>query len=105
MLVALAALAGGCATQGLHSRKVAVRPSADELAAEERMLQQPFALAVPEDAIVRIVGPVMTCTGAVISGSTSTSSPDLILTAHHCLVERGPHGEFTKTNLAPSQIK
>jgi hypothetical protein len=105
MLVALAALAGGCATQGLHSHKVAVRPSADELAAEARLLQQPFALAVPEDAIVRIVGPVMTCTGTVISGSTSTSSPDLILTAHHCLVERGPHGEFTKTNLAPSQLK
>src|SRR4051794_34989244 len=40
-----------------------VRPSADELAAEQRLLTQPFALALPEDAIVRVVGPSMTCTG------------------------------------------
>lgn len=91
-------LATGCGV-GLRSKsRVAYKPSADELAAEERLLQQPFALAVPEDAIVRIVGPIMTCTGTVIQD-------DLILTAHHCLVERGPKGEFTKQNLDPSQIK
>jgi V8-like Glu-specific endopeptidase len=82
---------------GAHG-KVAYRPSADEIAAEERLLAQPFALAVPEDAIVRIVGPVMTCTGTVFDD-------DLILTAHHCLVERGPKGEFTKKLVDPSQVK
>ena len=51
-----------------------------------------------EDAIVRVVGPSMTCTGTVIED-------DLILTAHHCLVERGPRGEFSKKLLEPSQIK
>jgi hypothetical protein len=99
ILAALAVTAlAGCGV-GLRSKsRVAYKPSADEIAAEERLLQQPFALAVPEDAIVRIVGPVMTCTGTVIQD-------DLILTAHHCLVERGPKGEFTKTNIEPSQIK
>jgi V8-like Glu-specific endopeptidase len=89
----------GCGV-GFASRhaKAAVVPSADELAAEQRLLTQPFALAMPEDAIVRVVGPSMTCTGTVIED-------DLILTAHHCLVERGPRGEFSKKLLEPSQVK
>ena len=109
--VALAALATttmlssvaatGCGV-GMASRRssarVAYTPSADELAAEQRLLTQPFALAVPEDAIVRVVGPSMTCTGTVIED-------DLILTAHHCLVERGAKGEYSKKLLEPSQIK
>jgi V8-like Glu-specific endopeptidase len=95
--------ATGCGdglASGLGSRraKVAFRPSADELAADQRLLTQPFALAVPEDAIVRVVGPSATCTGTVIED-------DLILTAHHCLVERGPRGEFSKRLLEPSQLK
>lgn len=81
-----------------HHAKNPVVPSADELAAEQRLLSQPFALAMAEDAIVRVVGPSMTCTGTVIED-------DLILTAHHCLVERGAHGEFSKKLLDPSQIK
>ena len=96
--LALVTLAG-CAT-GIGSRhsRVTYKPSSDELAAEQRLLAQPFALAQAEDAIVRVVGPTMTCTGTVIED-------DLILTAHHCLVERGPHGEFTKTLLDPAQVK
>ena len=89
----------GCGV-GFASRHVKnpVVPSADELAAEQRLLTQPFALAMPEDAIVRVVGPSMTCTGTVIED-------DLILTAHHCLVERGPRGEYSKRLLEASQIK
>lgn len=102
-LVAVAMLgilgATGCGVGFASKRtKVAVRPSSDELAAEQRLLTQPFALAVPEDAIVRVVGPAATCTGTVIED-------DLILTAHHCLVERGPKGEFSKKLLEPSQVK
>jgi Trypsin len=101
--VAIAALAAttvaGCGV-GMASKhgKVTYLPSARELAAEQRLLTQPFALAVPEDAIVRVVGPSMTCTGTVIED-------DLILTAHHCLVERGAKGEYSKRLLEPSQIK
>jgi V8-like Glu-specific endopeptidase len=87
----------GFASRHAHAKE-AVRPSADELAAEQRLLMQPFALAVPEDAIVRVVGPSMTCTGTVIED-------DLILTAHHCLVERGAHGEYSKKLLDPASVK
>ncbi len=97
-ILGVALCATACASPGFRRSKVAVRPSADEIAAEERLLAQPFALAVPEDAIVRIVGPTMTCTGTAIQD-------DLILTAHHCLVERGPKGEVTKTNLPPAAVK
>jgi V8-like Glu-specific endopeptidase len=88
----------GFASRRSIANRVAVRPSSDELAAEERLLTQPFALATPDDAIVRVVGPSATCTGTVIQD-------DLILTAHHCLVERGAKGEFSKKLLAPSQVK
>lgn len=89
--------ASGCqAIQGTKP-KVAV-PSAKEELADIRVLETPFALAVPEDAIVRVVGPTMSCTGTVIED-------DLILTAHHCLVERGPHGEFTKRLIDPSSLR
>ena len=93
--LAVGALAG-CAGP---PKRVSYKPSADEFAAEQRLLSRPFALAKPEeDAVVRVVGPTMTCTGTIIDD-------DLILTAHHCLVERGAKGEFTKTLLDPTQIK
>jgi V8-like Glu-specific endopeptidase len=99
--LAVMACTTGCG-MGFASRhahvKEAVRPSADDLAAEQRLLTQPFALAMPEDAIVRVVGPSMTCTGTVIED-------DLILTAHHCLVERGAHGEYSKKLLDPASVK
>lgn len=63
-----------------------------------RLLEKPLALAAPEDAIVRIVAPMTTCTGTLLDD-------DLILTAHHCLVERGSHGEFTTKLLDPNDIK
>ncbi len=99
LVMATVATTTGCGV-GMASKRTRVRyePSGRELAAEQRLLTQPFALAVPEDAIVRVVGPSVTCTGTVIED-------DLILTAHHCLVERGPKGEYTKHLLDPSQIK
>jgi len=98
-VASLALASTGCAAlEGRSRSKFAVRPSADDFAADERLLTQPFARAVPEDAIVRVVGPATTCTGTVIED-------DLILTAHHCLVERGPRGEFTKKLLDPAQVR
>jgi hypothetical protein len=78
--------------------KVPLHPSAKEELADVRLLEEPFALAAPEDAIVRVVGPGMTCTGTVIDD-------DLILTAHHCLVQRGSHGEFTKQLVASDELR
>ncbi len=98
--VVFAIALSSCALVGPR-KLTSLSPSAAqaEMAADQRLLaQQPFALAVAEDAIVRVVGPTMTCSGTVIQD-------DLVLTAHHCLVERGPHGEFTKQLLPPSQIR
>lgn len=103
LMLAVVALAlvsiTGCGA-GMTSRKREPKytASAEQLVAEERLLIRPFALASPEDAIVRIVGPSMTCTGTAIDN-------DLILTAHHCLVERGPKGEYSSKLLEPSQVK
>lgn len=97
-LVTLLAGTSGCHfIQGSHA-KIAVRPSAQEELADVRVLEGRFALALPEDAIVRVVGPTMTCTGTVIDD-------DLVLTAHHCLVERGAHGEFSQQLVAPDALR
>jgi hypothetical protein len=89
VLTTLLLATSGCQMLLGPKPKIAVRPSSQEELADVRLLEKPHALAVPEDAIVRVVGPNMTCTGTVIDD-------DLILTAHHCLVERGARGEFTK---------
>lgn len=97
-LVALTAL-GGCAAG--RTRKLPVTPASQNAESEselQRLFNPPFALAVPEDAVVRIVTPGATCTGTLIED-------DLILTAHHCMVERGAHGEYTKRVLDPERVK
>jgi hypothetical protein len=67
----------------------------DEL---DRLLAPSLGLASPQDAIVRVVGPQMTCSGTLIA-------EDLVLTAHHCLVERRAKGEFTSTLVAVAAIE
>jgi hypothetical protein len=94
----IASVSAGCAGLPRKSARINLRPSAQEELAEQRLLSQPFALAVPEDAIVRVVGPTTTCTGTVIHD-------DRILTAHHCVVTRGPKGEFTKKTLDASEVR
>ena len=94
----IAAMSVGCAGLPRKSARVNFRPSAQEELAEQRLLSQPFALAVPEDAIARVVSPTTTCTGTVIDD-------DLILTAHHCVVARGPKGEFMKKSLEPNELR
>ncbi len=47
--------------------------------------------------MVRIVGPQMTCTGTLITD-------ELVLTAHHCMVERGARGEFTTKMVRPEDV-
>lgn len=98
ILTASSILSIGCQVLQASSKLPVQRPSAREDANDLRVLDTPFAFAVPEDAIVRIVGPAMTCTGTVIED-------DLILTAHHCLVERGAHGEFQKQLIDANNIR
>ncbi len=56
------------------------------------------SLLSPRDAVVRVVAPNQTCSGTLID-------EDLVLTAHHCVVERGPQGRFTTTVLKPTQVQ
>lgn len=79
-----------------HARAAPVVPAAEmEAKTTLRFFPPPFALAVPEDAVVRIVGPQMTCSGTLVDD-------DLVLTAHHCVVDRGSLGEFTR-DLVPAK--
>jgi hypothetical protein len=71
-----------------------VRPAAHQEKFDEpaaRPLQLPFALATPEDAIVRVVTPGASCTGTLVD-------EDLVLTAHHCIVKRNEASELTQTH-------
>ncbi len=98
--VVVALLAAGCvranemrngpvvaAALGSESDRVARWPSTSP----------PFALLGPDDAVVRISGPSMHCSGTMVA-------PQLVLTAHHCVVERGAGGAFSKKPLGPSDV-
>ena len=63
-----------------------------------RFFPPPLAIATPEDAVVRVIGRHVTCSGTLIED-------DLVLTAHHCVVERGKSGEFTQRALAGKDIR
>jgi len=82
----------------MPARSPDIEPAASEdTPGKARSIVPPIALAEIEDAIVRIVGPQMNCTGTLVS-------PQLVLTAHHCVVERGAQGEFKTKLLAPNTI-
>ncbi len=83
----------GC---GAVKARPPVRPAAESTVTAR--FTPPFALANPEDAVVRIVLPNMTCTGTAVE-------EDLILTAHHCVVRRGPQGEFLRESVEPESIR
>lgn len=51
-----------------------------------------------DDSIVRIVVGEVACTGTLIA-------PEQVLTAHHCVAERGPEGEYLERDINPNQIK
>ncbi len=90
-IAALAAGSIGCGhlRGGRADVQVPVRPASLEAQRDLELLLSPsVGLASPGDAVVRVVGPQMTCSGTLIA-------EDLVLTAHHCVVERGPGGEFT----------
>ena len=90
LLASLAAGSVGCGV--LPFGRVAivpVRPASLEAQQDLELLLHPsVGLASPGDAVVRVVGPQMTCSGTLVA-------EDLVLTAHHCVVERGARGEFT----------
>jgi hypothetical protein len=100
MMTAVAA-ATGCAHLPFlqRSEDVAVRPASMRAQEDIELLLAPsLGLASPGDAVVRVVGPQMTCSGTLIA-------EDLVLTAHHCVVERTARGELTAKSLLPSAVQ
>jgi hypothetical protein len=55
-------------------------------------------LASRDDGIVRVVGPQTACSGAMVAN-------DLVLTAHHCVVQRGANGEYLPALVVPSAVE
>jgi len=100
LALALAGMTGataGCA----RAARPSVRPAAnadDVNAPPIHFFPSVFALAAPEDAIVRVVGPKMSCSGTLVDD-------DLVLTAHHCVVDRGAHGEYRHDSVAPGALR
>jgi hypothetical protein len=76
-----------------------VRPASRAAQDDVDLLGVPSAaLASPDDAVVRVVGPQMTCSGTLID-------EDLVLTAHHCVVERDARGGFTPKLVAAGAVQ
>jgi hypothetical protein len=95
------ATASGCAHLPFmpSAQEPAVRPASMQAQEDIELLLAPsLGLASPGDAVVRVVGPQMTCSGTLIA-------EDLVLTAHHCVVERTARGELTARSLAPASIQ
>jgi hypothetical protein len=103
-LAALAAwAASGCgsfATLGRTTPPFPVQPAASmpRQAEADLLLSPALGLASAGDAVVRVVGPQTTCTGTLIAD-------DLVLTAHHCVVERLESGQFTRTLVAATAVQ
>jgi len=89
----------------VHKTHAIVRPASQgTIQPGELTPIPPFAIAEPEDAIVRVVAPSATCSGTLI-GEKDTAESELVLTAHHCVVMRGSHGEFSKTEVRPQDLE
>jgi V8-like Glu-specific endopeptidase len=58
----------------------------------------PLAVAEPEDYVVRVVSGNVTCSGSLIE-------EDRVLTAHHCLSQRGRGGSMLELDVAPEDVR
>jgi hypothetical protein len=90
-LLTLAVVAAAAATGCIHEQKPVPRLEVAGIPEVPDIGAPYVSLAVQEDAVVRVVGPSMTCSGTLIRD-------DLVLTAHHCLVERERGGQHAFTS-------
>ena len=91
---ALSVLLSGCF---MPTRVEEPTPASEDDASSRPFLAPLYLTEDPlQDAIVRVVGAV-SCTGTLIAD-------DLVLTAHHCVVEHGLDGKVLHRDLAPESI-
>lgn len=58
----------------------------------------PLAVTTDEDYVVRVVAGQVTCTGSLIE-------EDRVLTAHHCVAERGPNGQMLPKDVPAEAVR
>jgi V8-like Glu-specific endopeptidase len=58
----------------------------------------PLAVSTAEDYVVRVVSGSVTCSGSLIE-------EDRVLTAHHCLSQRGHGGSMLELDVAPEAVR
>lgn len=101
LIAALAMTSVGCGALTVTAqrpRHAPLEPAAQPVPEMDPFAAFSFALAAPEDAIVRVLAPNASCSGTLIED-------DLVLTAHHCVVHRGARGEYTTTDLKSADVQ
>jgi len=94
-------LLAGLAANGCGgSRGRAALPAATRVLSEPRpwSLSPPIAVGLPDEAVVHVVSKGVGCTGTLITNR-------LVLTAHHCIVERGVDGEILDKDLPAAALE
>ncbi len=91
-------LLSGCLQLPHAHAKTPQAASGDATAAEDQLIGVPLALATDEDYVVRVVSGSVTCSGSLIE-------EDRVLTAHHCLSQRGRAGNMLELDVAPESVR
>ncbi|HTQ04073.1 MAG TPA: S1 family peptidase [Polyangiaceae bacterium] len=98
LILCSGALLGGCLQLPHAHARTPQAASGDATPAEDANIGLPLALATDEDYVVRVVSGSVTCTGSLIE-------EDRVLTAHHCLSQRGRSGNMLELDVAPETVR
>src|SRR5882672_1265458 len=93
MLAAL--VAGACGTTHVPQPKPAATRQEEH---RPWSLSPPIGVSMPDEAVVHVVSKGVGCSGTLITNS-------LVLTAHHCVVERSTEGEILEKDLPASALE
>src|SRR5882672_12629260 len=93
MLAAL--VAGACGTTHVPQPKPAATRQEEH---RPWSLSPPIGVSLPDEAVVHVVSKGVGCSGTLITSN-------LVLTAHHCVVERSPEGEILDKDLPASALE